>query len=65
MKKIIFLDYLYNLINHINMYKYYIKHKIYNHYYKFIESKLNITKRKIRLIFQNYCLKNYTASIKI
>ena len=44
MKKITFLDYLYNLINHINMYKYYIKHKIYNHYYKFIESKLNITK---------------------
>ena len=39
-KQISLPDYLINYIAHIKMGYFYIRHKIYNHYYKFIASKL-------------------------
>jgi hypothetical protein len=35
-------DYIFNFINHIVMNYFYLRHKIYNHYYKYIESKFFI-----------------------
>ena len=34
------LDYYSNLNAHVEMLYYYLRHKIYSHYYKFVESKL-------------------------
>ncbi len=34
------LDYFVNYLSHVKMAYYYLRHKIYNHYYKYIESKI-------------------------